>query len=149
MGRKSRSKSRERKPAWKKFVESKTPRIEEDPSSDTKLFCWQISNADQDGPFGWQVVTERNLWKEIFDKLGDYETLTWVEAQQTGRNHQVAKQDLIGEAQKRLREIGLDDYDHLFSLHLSGLKRVWGIRNKNALQILWWDPEHKICPSIK
>jgi hypothetical protein len=51
------------------------------------------------------------------------------------------------EAKKRLKEIDLDDYDGLWELRVSGKPRVWGILNHNIFYLVWWDPDHKVCPS--
>jgi hypothetical protein len=56
---------------------------------------------------------------------------------------------LIKEAQDRLTEISLDDLDELTSLHLTGKGRVWGIIDQGVMNLLWWDPEHQVCPSHK
>jgi predicted DNA-binding transcriptional regulator AlpA len=37
----------------------------------------------------------------------------------------------------------------LFSLRLSSLERLWGLRSNDVFSVLWWDPNHQICPSPK
>jgi len=54
---------------------------------------------------------------------------------------------IIKDAQKRLEELKLDDVDQLYSLRLNGRERLWGIRSNDKFSILWWDPEHQICPA--
>lgn len=56
---------------------------------------------------------------------------------------------MISEAQTRLEELKLDDEEELFRFRLDGTARVWGIREGRVFKILWWDPEHEICPSNK
>lgn len=86
--------------------------------------------------------------EEILPKLQAFETMTW--GQILGRNnHQVPVYRLSKDAQKRLQTCKLDDVDTLVSLRLAGLTRVWGIRRQRTLRVLWWDPEHKVCPSKK
>jgi hypothetical protein len=60
----------------------------------------------------------------------------------------IGRGSIIGEAQRRLVAIAQDDIDDLFSLHLGGKPRVWGVRDGSVLRLLWWDPEHEICPSL-
>lgn len=83
-------------------------------------------------------------------RLGEYEKMNWPQIiRQTG-SHPVPCDQLAPLAEKRLREIGQDDVDELFSLRMSGNKpRIWGIRSGGVLSILWWDPEHEVCPSKK
>ena len=56
------------------------------------------------------------------------------------RNHEVEVGRLCTDARKRLVALHLDDIDKLVSLRLSGKERVWGIRDADVLQLLWWDP---------
>jgi hypothetical protein len=47
-----------------------------------------------------------------------------------------------------LRDRELDDVDELFSLRMGGAKkRIYGIRDRGTLQVIWWDPEHEIYPT--
>jgi hypothetical protein len=80
--------------------------------------------------------------------MRDFETMAWPEI--LGRNnHAIPLGDLCYAAQKRLVEIQQDDVDDLISLRLTGTMRVWGIRDRNILKILWWDPNHNVCPTQK
>jgi len=40
-----------------------------------------------------------------------------------------------------------DAVEDLFSLRLTGKKRLWGIRDRHVFKVFWWDPEHGVCPS--
>ena len=77
--------------------------------------------------------------------------MTWNQISIDGKkqNHSVAIAQLSKETQKRLVEINIIDIDELFSLRLSGRERIWGILDKGVLNLLWWDPNHRVCPSIK
>lgn len=98
-------------------------------------------------PFGWHQVDGESLL-EIREKLRCFESMTFGEI--LGRNnHLVGVSSLCKRAQDRLEELRLDDIDELLSLHLTGLKRVWGILEHNVVILLWWDPNHEICPSLK
>ena len=63
-------------------------------------------------------------------------------------HYQDNKGKLIQEALDWLRErpavSRLDEY--LWSYHLGGEHRVWGILTDNVFYLLWNDPEHKIYP---
>ena len=112
--------------------------------------AWRISSLQMVDPYGWHQIEKAKL-QEIQQKLALFESLTWneilVKAQK--QNHSVLRRDLCKAAQDHLVEIGLDDVDELVSLHLSGKERVWGIRSHNVLTVLWWDPDHAVCPSLK
>lgn len=100
--------------------------------------------------FGWHEVAPEKL-KEIRAKLGDLEKKTWgqILLEEKHRNHSVQVGDLIPEIQKRLTERQLL-LESLISLRLSGKERLWGyLSHWGAMEVLWWDPEHEICPSPK
>ncbi len=100
-------------------------------------------------PFGWHEIPKDKL-KEICEKLANFESRTWNEILVVSKkqNHTIPIEDLSKEAKARLEELKLDDVDEVVSLHLSGKERVFGIRQDIALTLLWWDPDHKVCPSI-
>jgi hypothetical protein len=100
-------------------------------------------------PFGWQDLDAGKV-NEVRTKLAQLESMTWNEILVAGKkqNHSVAVWKLSNEAQNRLAFIGLGDTEELVSLRLSGRERVWGLRQGAAMLILWWDPEHDVCPSL-
>jgi hypothetical protein len=85
----------------------------------------------------------------ILRRLRDFESMTWAEMQQG--KHCPAKEipvaHLAPEAQARLSEIGHDDVDSLWELHLAGKPRLWGIRAQAVFHVLWFDLDHAVCPS--
>jgi hypothetical protein len=100
---------------------------------------------DWAGPFGWHDV-EGGTLRFVADKLANFETMTWAEIE--GReNHQVPCGNLCREARRRLEELEQDDLEELFSLRLTSANRVWGIKDRYILRLLWWDPNHAVCPS--
>lgn len=112
-------------------------------------FKWRIESADMDGPWGWGGVGVRTLLVEIIPKLHSFESMTWAAVEGATGSHFVLVSDCIKDAKDRLKDIGQEDIADLFSLRLSGKKRIWGIRDVAILRILWWDPAHQVCPSLK
>jgi hypothetical protein len=117
-------------------------------SGDTELPTWRVGTLDLEGPWGWKNLDCNTVWNQIHKKIKSFETMTWAAIQEAG-SHNVLVSKFCPVAKKRLREIELDDLDELFSLHLSGKPRIWGIRDRHILRLLWWDPEHQVCPSFK
>lgn len=99
-------------------------------------------------PFGWQNVTGEKLL-DIRQQIAGFESMTWNEISVQGKylHHSVAVCDLIPAARKRLQQLGLGDLDQLFRFRLANLERLWGYRDRNVMNVLWWDPKHEICPS--
>ena len=109
------------------------------------LFKWKTDEADHDGDFGWNKVAMDKLFDDIIPKLQEFESMHWMEVE-NNRNHFISTDNISKEAKDRLASINREDEDTLFSLHLNGKERIWGIRENNVLKLLWWDPEHKVCP---
>lgn len=101
-------------------------------------------------PYGWQDATEATL-NSVRSRLEAFESMTWKEILLDGKkaNHAVKVHLLCKSAQDRLEEIfGALDVDQLISLRVSGTERIWGLLDGATMKILWWDPDHEVCPSI-
>lgn len=109
---------------------------------------WQFHLLDCEGPFGWNNVEPDFIWDIFSNRIKDKEHINWSQLKTSG-SHNVALDQLCKDALKRLKEIKQDDLDELFSLRISGKERIWGIRDRYTLKVLWWDPEHAVCPSQK
>lgn len=114
---------------------------------DYGVVCWQFSKMDMSGPFSCENILFED-WLLILTKMREWEKMTWNEIVGK-RDHYISVEQLSSEAKKRLIEIEMDDIDEIFSLHLGGKKRLIGIRDRNIFCVLWWDKEHKVCPSVK
>lgn len=101
-------------------------------------------------PYGWHAL-DQSLIRSIQDRLKNFESMTWSEILVRDRkfNHTVEKSQLCQQARARLTQLKLDDIDGLVSLRLTGVRRVWGIQDNGILMLLWWDPSHQVCPSLK
>lgn len=110
--------------------------------------AWKFSLFDPEGPFGdgHDKLDRSTVVDEILPKLKSFESMTWTQIMQSG-SHPISCDRLCKEAEHRLEARSLDDNDEVFSLRLSGRNRIFGIRQNDCLQILWWDPDHKVCPS--
>ena len=125
--------------------ESKIPRAEADNSN---LFIeFKVDQIDKEGPYGWNKF-DSSCMKELMQKIFETQKLTWQVIAENG-SHPISINKLVHHAQKRLTKIKKDDLDDLYSLRISGKKRIWGIRERNIFWILWWDPNHEVCPSQK
>lgn len=108
---------------------------------------WRFNKYDKDL---WPVKIP-DFIERIFDKLADYEGMTWQEIQSASggktygtNSHFENVADLDKAAQKRLVELKLDDVDQLFSLRLTGKERLYGILENGVFAILWYDKEHEV-----
>lgn len=136
----------------KKPVAGISPNADKRPSAEPEESgknspVWRFSIMDFDGPFGCGDLTAQTA-KGIHSKLSQFEGMNWNEIERSG-SHNVSRDKLTKEAQERLKVLKQDDIDELFSLRLAGKERIWGIRERSVLRLLWWDPEHRVCPSHK
>lgn len=109
---------------------------------------WRFMRADKER---W-IITE-DFVEHILPFLASFETMTWQEILSASKghgsgskNHEIEVSKLIRDAQKRLEELRIYD-DTLTSLRFGGKPRLWGNREANVFNILWYDAEHEICPS--
>lgn len=110
---------------------------------------WKFGRLDLDAQWGWRQCGPR--LEEIHQKLSHYEKMTFKEIllnDKTGSHH-VETYRLCKDAQDRLKSRETDDIDQLLSLRLTGKERIWGIQDSAVVSLLWWDPEHQVCPALK
>ena len=116
-----------------------------------------------DSRFWTSITTESWSWKateheirEIVQFLSEMERLTWneIRAQMTGsksgshrKHHFMPVGSLCDEAQRRLQELRLDDFDEMFRFRLGNFPRLWGIfDHKGVFYPVWWDADHQVYP---
>lgn len=115
-----------------------------------KFPVWSFRLLDNDYT-KWSVSNVNNIYSTIIEKLKNYEGMKWSEIiKATGgrthgnNNHFESISSLIPEAQKRWKELNLEEYDSVFSLRLSGKQRLYGILIDGTFKIVWFDPVHEI-----
>jgi hypothetical protein len=151
---------------------AKRPKIREQPESgriktggdpdsfDAQTIAWQFHRLDYPhSDWGWEKLKAVD-WKGILRHLRDFEGLTWanIQSQSGGRrhgsnSHSLEISELSKGAQQRLLELGLDEYDSVFSLRINNTLRLYGLRDGRVLQLVWHDPHHGgkrgACPTTK
>ena len=102
---------------------------------------------DTGGPFSWKNLGAK-LLQTIQDRLGAFERYNKDELKKANC-HPVPFDDLCLDAQKRLKTLKRDDLEELWSFRVGAKPRMWAILYDNVFNLLWWDPDHKVCPSEK
>ena len=103
---------------------------------------------DLTAPWGWVNCGPQLL--DIREKLCNFERMKLGEIlRRDSGSHQVELDRLCKQAQDRLIFLKEDDVPQLLSLRLGGKARVWGILDNQIIWLLWWDPLHEVCPSLK
>jgi hypothetical protein len=124
----------------------KTPRGAA-PDYEGQFPLWAFRIVDLGGPWCWSALGGDAL-REVLQRMRELESMTWLAIADTG-SHAIDVAGLCKRARDRLMEIQQDDVDQVYSLRVTGRRRIFGIRDGGVLRILWWDPEHEVCPAPK
>jgi len=111
-------------------------------------FRWRVDDRyiDYDHKeWGWEKVTIQKFFKELLNRLQDYETMTWDEILRHQSCHDMEASELCGDAQRRLQEMRLD-IDTLHQLQITQKYRLWGFRHLQTFYLIWHDPNHTVYP---
>ena len=92
----------------------------------------------------------------VLEVLYGYSGQTWAQiysatgGRRHGTNsHHIDVMNLSKEAQEQANEISLNE-GRLFSLRLGGTIRLFGIIEPNGcFFVIWFDPNHEVCPDIR
>ncbi len=121
----------------------KVPKSRAEATNNQKCLNWTFAIFDN---YAWHDDTTHCV-RALAKKLQDYERMTWAEVKR--RDHPVPLPSLVVAARNRLGELGQDDVSEVWRLRFTGKQRLWGLRQGEVFQVLWWDPEHKVCSSKK
>jgi hypothetical protein len=129
---------------------TKTPKSQYQANWQEMYPSWRVSLLEVVDPFGWHSSGVADLHK-VRQRFANFESMTWKQILNEGnyRNHFIARDKLCNEAQERLRVLGQDDVDAVMSLGVTQRARVFGIMEHNIFKVLWWDPQHLVCPVAK
>lgn len=108
---------------------------------------WRFCNVDLSGPFSVSSLSEQDR-RTVWERMTKFEQMTMAQIRDT-KSHSISIYQLGKDARKRLQELNLDDLDDLWSFRVTGKKRFWCIKQQNVYALLWWDPQHRVCPSPK
>lgn len=105
--------------------------------------AWSFRKVDKEGSWAWteeRLQKDGIFWKTIFPRLESLESLTWNQIEAAG-SHFIDYGSLNKVAQVRLDELKIS-VDSVFSLRISGERRIYGLRPEGVLYILWYDNNH-------
>ena len=110
---------------------------------------WRVASMEMVDPFGWHRM-EGPMLLSVRERLSHFESMTWEEilVRSKKQNHSIEITALCPQARRRLEEKRLV-LDKVVSLRLSARERVFGYLDNGVLVLLFWDPLHQVCPSLK
>ncbi|MDX0512717.1 hypothetical protein GOL41_26310 [Sinorhizobium medicae] len=124
----------------------KTAKFETDPTIKGGPISWRFSHADKAGPFAWTCFEEAAIMGDVLTHLTNVEGLSEKDLI-NGGSHAIEVYKLSKPARDRLEELQHDDLDSLFSLRMTGKRRIFCIHHGTIMRVLWYDPEHQVCPA--
>lgn len=127
---------------------SKTPRVGFSPDDpEIARPVWRFHLMDFDGPWSWNNV-DATMLRSIRDRLANFESMTWkeLEASRAGNCGPMPVSEICQEAFRRLQALKLDDHEVIYKFRITSAGRVWGVRSRSIVQLLWWDPNHTVYP---
>lgn len=118
---------------------------------------WRFDRIDNDGEFAFNVHRPDFQHEEFLDKMISYSNMTWSQIRQQthdegkSKHHFISYDQLSKLAQNRIAALKIEDYtDSIYSFALKNKLRIIGLRGDNSeFHILWYDPDHEVCPSRK
>lgn len=125
-------------------------------STDTERPVWLFDMLDKNGAFAFDFESEYFDHKEFLVKMINYSSMTWSEIKRQthddgkSKHHILEYSSLSKEARDRIGFLEMGEFtDSIFSFAFPNLLRVIGIREDRFFHVVWYDREHKFCPSKK
>lgn len=123
---------------------------------DELSFQWTANEVDHEhnGLWDWDLTPKETA--DLLDLLSGVSNLVWREVKEMKFNsknrtralhHSQPVESICGEARRRLHVIGRGDQEEVFRLRHGNTIRVWGVLEGPVFSILWFDRNHKVCPS--
>lgn len=146
--------ARRKRPTYKENVSNhdKVVRKENPNSWLGKTPTWRFSGCDR-SISRWNLHNCERFTEDILEKLASFEGMTWGEIQnasggrRAGTNHHFV---YVSELHKEARKIAEKlQHEELFSLRLTGKKRLYGSLSDGIFNVVWYDQEHEIYKSTK
>lgn len=108
---------------------------------------WRFTAICRDGPWSWGDDPTDNILA-FLGWAKHYESMTWPEIYKGGQAGKCMKvETLPKDTKNELERTGHDDVDEVVELRPSGKPRVLGVRHRDSLLLVWWDPKHTFYPT--
>lgn len=125
-------------------------------STDNKKPIWCFDMIDRNSKFAFDVDRADFRHYEVIKKIIDYSNMTWAEIERQthddgkSKHHFLSLDTLSKEAITSFNKKELSDRsDSIFSFSFQNKLRIVGIRIDEYFHVVWYDPNHEVCPSHK
>lgn len=123
-------------------------------STDELCPIWCFDSLDMDGAFAFTYDSTSFQSRIILSKIIEYSRMSWSVIKRMthdnckSKHHRLPVNELSAEAKKRVRAlVSEEDEDAIFSFAFNNKLRIIGLREGRMFHVIWYDPEHKFCPS--
>ncbi|WP_437576433.1 hypothetical protein [Sorangium sp. So ce887] len=112
----------------------------------SQKIVWRVGCFDLDHPKKWLNEEQSEAILHIISRLKIYESFTWSQLDRVSeQNHRWEDWSKWEEPSRdRLRYLCLDDQEQWYQLDISKLGRLFGYRDSNVFNVVWWDRDHEV-----
>ena len=117
---------------------------------ETPLWCFRHLDA-RGSKWSWEGADHAEIVKSL-ERLRNLASTTWLTIEQElGRksNGSIEIAKLEREAQDRIRELQLEQFDPFYHLRVEKAVRIWGYRRGRILHVVWLDTDHSVYKTEK
>ena len=123
-------------------------------STDGCKQIWVFDSIDRDGHFNFDPRRSDIKCDDVLEKIIHYSMRTWKdikgEKHDSGKtkHHFLSYEALSEKAKARIRKLQLEEnLDSIFSMRMSNMVRIVGLRDGEKFIVKWYAPHHEFCPS--
>ena len=124
-------------------------------STDKDYPVWVFDMLDRHGKFAFDISSDIFEHKDFLEKMIFYSNMSWSEIKKQthdkgkSKHHFLELSKLSPQALERVKHLGYDKSfsDQIFSFAFNNTLRIIGIRIDEKFHVVWYDKEHKFCPS--
>lgn len=112
-------------------------------------FRWRVNDYYidmEDGEWGWGCVPINDFFEILKKSLQKYEGMSWDDVLRRTSCHPMPVHRITRRARDRFAML-CPDVDTLHQVDFSEFGRVWGVKSRAYLQLVWHDPHHTVCPT--
>ena len=126
-------------------------------NTDVESIVWAFDRIDRNGPFAFDLdkIERNNHLRDIFEKMIQYEGVTWGELKRAthdggrSKHHFLNDDGICTDGIKRIELLCPQETERIFSFALENTLRIIGIRDGVVFHVMWYDPKHEFYQSRK
>jgi hypothetical protein len=107
---------------------------------------WGLKRLDMHAPCEWSWLNlDATHLEELHRELAAVEGEKLFDLLRNERVKEIPAEHMTLPAQKRLKELRLEEEDSFWEIRMPSKRRAWGIMRGATFSLLWWDVEETAC----